>query len=245
MLTSPPPASARTRQSESPAADGRQRSRRLIQVRPPLEVADIFRIHGPAWRAANAGHVSLAQLKVMSAIETCRTAALGGHIEGCEDCGHRRDRVQPAAATAIVPSVRGQRRVTSRGRGRRLATRRASAMPLLRRPYGHHRDLPACGSGTRATIVTSRHRDHGVMIQHDEPQPPAEAMALQPAVRHAPASITNALTATMTAGSRCPSTSRGTIVALADRDHHRAAPLNRLAQSPRRLNRSTRILKSP
>ena len=59
-------------------------------MRPPLEVADIFRTHGPAWRAANAGHVSLAQLKVMSAIETCRTAALGGHIEGCEDCGHRR-----------------------------------------------------------------------------------------------------------------------------------------------------------
>ena len=59
-------------------------------MRPPLEVADIFRIHGPAWRAANAGHVSLAQLKVMSAIETCRTAALGGHIESCEDCGHRR-----------------------------------------------------------------------------------------------------------------------------------------------------------
>ena len=59
-------------------------------MRPPLEVADIFRIHGPPWRAANAGHVSLGQLKVMSAIETCRTAALGGHIEGCEDCGHRR-----------------------------------------------------------------------------------------------------------------------------------------------------------
>jgi hypothetical protein len=59
-------------------------------MRPPLEVADIFRIHGPAWRAAHAGHVSLAQFKVMSAIETCRTAALGGHIEGCEDCGHRR-----------------------------------------------------------------------------------------------------------------------------------------------------------
>jgi len=59
-------------------------------VRPALEVADIFRLHGPAWRAAHAGHVSLAQLKVMSAIESCRTAALGGHIEGCEDCGHRR-----------------------------------------------------------------------------------------------------------------------------------------------------------
>jgi hypothetical protein len=59
-------------------------------ARPPLEVADIFRAHGPAWRKANAGHVSLAQLKVMSAIETCRTAALGGHIERCVDCAHER-----------------------------------------------------------------------------------------------------------------------------------------------------------
>ncbi|HET6843393.1 MAG TPA: IS91 family transposase, partial [Candidatus Angelobacter sp.] len=48
--------------------------------RPSLEVADIFRGHGPAWRRANAGHVSLGQLKVMSAIESCRTAALGGHV---------------------------------------------------------------------------------------------------------------------------------------------------------------------
>ena len=59
-------------------------------MRQALEVADIFRRHGPAWRATHAGHVSLAQLKAMSAIETCRTAALGGHLEGCEDCGHRR-----------------------------------------------------------------------------------------------------------------------------------------------------------
>jgi hypothetical protein len=59
-------------------------------VRPALEVADIFRRHGAAWRATHAGHLSLAQLKVMSAIETCRTAALGGHVEGCEDCGHTR-----------------------------------------------------------------------------------------------------------------------------------------------------------
>jgi Putative transposase/Transposase zinc-binding domain len=56
--------------------------------RPALEVADIFRGHGPAWRAANAGHVSLDQLKVMSAIERCRTAALGGHVERCEKCAH-------------------------------------------------------------------------------------------------------------------------------------------------------------
>jgi hypothetical protein len=53
-----------------------------------LEVADIFRDHGPAWRHANAGHVSLAQLKVMAAIERCRTAALGGHVARCEDCAH-------------------------------------------------------------------------------------------------------------------------------------------------------------
>jgi Putative transposase/Transposase zinc-binding domain len=58
--------------------------------RPALEVADIFRDHGPAWRLANAGHVSLDQLKVMSAIERCRTAALGGHVAQCEndECRH-------------------------------------------------------------------------------------------------------------------------------------------------------------
>jgi len=59
-------------------------------ARPRLEVADVFRAHGAAWRKANAGRVSLAQLKVMSAIETCRTAALGGHVERCEDCAHTR-----------------------------------------------------------------------------------------------------------------------------------------------------------
>jgi hypothetical protein len=60
-------------------------------ARPPghsPEVADVFRAHGAAWRKANAGHVSLAQLKAMSAIEACRTAALGGHVERCEDCAH-------------------------------------------------------------------------------------------------------------------------------------------------------------
>lgn len=56
--------------------------------RPSLEVADIFRDHGPAWREAHAGHVSLGQLKVMSAVERCRTAALGGHVATCQDCDH-------------------------------------------------------------------------------------------------------------------------------------------------------------
>jgi hypothetical protein len=59
-------------------------------ARPLLEVADIFRGHGAAWREANRGHVSLGQLKAMSAIEHCRTAALGGHVARCQNaaCGH-------------------------------------------------------------------------------------------------------------------------------------------------------------
>lgn len=53
-----------------------------------LEVADIFRTHGPAWRLAQRSHLSLGQLKVMTAIEQCRTAALGGHVLRCPDCQH-------------------------------------------------------------------------------------------------------------------------------------------------------------
>jgi len=58
--------------------------------RHKLEVADIFRRHGAAWRAANEGHLSLGQRRVMTAIEICRTAALGGHVERCDECGHTR-----------------------------------------------------------------------------------------------------------------------------------------------------------
>jgi hypothetical protein len=58
--------------------------------RQGFEVADIFHRYGAAWRKANAGHVSLGQLQVMSAIENCRSAVLGGHVEHCEDCGHSR-----------------------------------------------------------------------------------------------------------------------------------------------------------
>jgi hypothetical protein len=55
-------------------------------ARPALEVADIFRAHGPAWRLQQAGHLSLGQLQVMSAIEQCRSAALGGHLLQCQAC---------------------------------------------------------------------------------------------------------------------------------------------------------------
>ena len=54
--------------------------------RAALEVADIFRVHGPAWRQAQHAHLSLGQLKVMSAIEQCRSAALGGHLLRCRAC---------------------------------------------------------------------------------------------------------------------------------------------------------------
>ena len=55
-----------------------------------LEGADSIRAHGAAYREDPAGHLSLDQLRVMSAIEACRTARLGGHVEACSDCGHQR-----------------------------------------------------------------------------------------------------------------------------------------------------------
>ena len=99
-------------------------------TRPPghsLEVADIFRAHGPAWRIANAGHVSLDQLKVMSAIETCRTAALGGHVERCEDCSHTR---------VAYNSCRNRHCPKCQGAAARqwLAEREAELLPV---PYYH------------------------------------------------------------------------------------------------------------
>ena len=95
--------------------------------RPALEVADIFRDHGPAWRHANAGHVSLGQLKVMSAIESCRTAALGGHVERCEDCAH---------TTIAYNSCRNRHCPKCQGAAAKdwLAEREAELLPA---PYYH------------------------------------------------------------------------------------------------------------
>ena len=96
--------------------------------RPVLEIADIFRDHGAAWRTANAGHVSLGQLKVMSAIERCRTAALGGHVARCERaCAHTviaynscRNRHCPKCQGAVAQEW--------------LAERKAELLPV---PYFH------------------------------------------------------------------------------------------------------------
>ena len=97
--------------------------------RPVLEVADVFRDHGPAWRDANRGHVSLGQLKVMSAIERCRTAALGGHVMLCENdaCGY----------TAIAyNSCRNRHCPKCQGAAARewMAARAAELLPV---PYFH------------------------------------------------------------------------------------------------------------
>jgi Transposase zinc-binding domain/Putative transposase len=97
--------------------------------RPALEVADIFRHHGPAWRQANAGHVSLGQLKVMSAIERCRTAALGGHVARCENakCG---------LTSIAYNSCRNRHCPKCQGAAARqwLAAREAELLPV---PYFH------------------------------------------------------------------------------------------------------------
>jgi hypothetical protein len=95
--------------------------------RPTLEVADIFRGHGAAWRKANAGHVSLGQLKVMSAIESCRTAALGGHVARCEKCAHTQ---------IAYNSCRNRHCPKCQGAAARewLAAREAELLPV---PYYH------------------------------------------------------------------------------------------------------------
>jgi predicted Zn-ribbon and HTH transcriptional regulator len=96
-------------------------------ARPALEVADIFRGHGSAWRQANAGRVSLDQLKVMSAIERCRTAALGGHVARCEDCGY---------TSIAYNSCRNRHCPKCQGAAARawLAEREAELLPV---PYFH------------------------------------------------------------------------------------------------------------
>jgi predicted Zn-ribbon and HTH transcriptional regulator len=95
--------------------------------RQALEVADIFRDRGPAWRRANAGHVSLEQLKVMSAIENCRTAALGGHVARCQDCAY---------TTIAYNSCRNRHCPKCQGAAAKewLAAREADLLPV---PYYH------------------------------------------------------------------------------------------------------------
>ena len=97
-----------------------------------LEVADIFRRHGPAYAQAHDGHIGRVEHRVMSAIELCRTAALGGHVEACEDCAHAR---------VAYNSCRNRPQLRYLGlkcqtatRERWLADRQADLLPV---PYFH------------------------------------------------------------------------------------------------------------
>ena len=92
-----------------------------------LEVADIFRRHGHAYRVAHDGHLGRVERRVMSAIELCRTAALGGHVEACADCAHAR---------VAYNSCRNRHcpKCQSATRERWLADRQADLLPV---PYFH------------------------------------------------------------------------------------------------------------
>src|SRR5262245_54840057 len=120
-----------TMRPQDPHGDGtgcesRPRARWGYPDSTPQAIADIFRGHGPAWREANRGHVSLGQLKVMSAIESCRTAALGGHVARCEDCARQ------AASRAIGrPHLSSQSGSTPHDRSHNLPHHRTRLTPAI------------------------------------------------------------------------------------------------------------------
>src|SRR4030081_1427331 len=130
-------------------------------ARPAPEIAGLFRDHGPAWRKANAGHARLGQWKVMSAIESCRTAALGGHVMRCEDCLH----TQIAYNSCLMGKFRNGEVATGLGRQSSFfqVVRRRSACLLLSittvvrrdrptgdRAPGRHKVFAACRRGSDA-----------------------------------------------------------------------------------------------
>ena len=96
-------------------------------MRPALEVADIFRHHGDAYRAEQCNHLSNTHRRVMAAIEACRTAALGGHVEQCQDCGTRRIAYN-SCRDRHCPKCQGLARLQW------LADRQAELLPV---PYFH------------------------------------------------------------------------------------------------------------
>ena len=112
-----------------------------------LEVADVFRRRGPVFRATHSEHLDRDQRRVMGAIEACRTAALGGHVRRCADCGH----------TAIAyNSCRNRHCPKCQGRAREawVAARRAELLPV---PYFHVAfTLPAPIGAIRAAAETLR-----------------------------------------------------------------------------------------
>src|SRR4051794_31082367 len=95
--------------------------------RPAIEIADILRRHGDTYRRDHAGHLGRVERRVMSAIVACRTEALGGHMEACDDCGTTR---------VAYNSCRNRHCPKCQGRARAawLAARQADLLPV---PYFH------------------------------------------------------------------------------------------------------------
>jgi predicted Zn-ribbon and HTH transcriptional regulator len=91
-------------------------------MRPALEVADIVRAHGAEFRQAHAGSLSARQKRVLRSIELCRTAALGGHMERCDQCGHERNAYN-SCADRHCPKCQ------SLGRAKWLEKRQAELLP--------------------------------------------------------------------------------------------------------------------
>jgi hypothetical protein len=96
-------------------------------MRPALEVADIFRRHGDAFRVAQHGRLLPDQRRVMAAIEACRTATLGGHVEQCDGCGLVRIAYN-SCRDRHCPKCQGL------ARAQWLADRQADLLPV---PYFH------------------------------------------------------------------------------------------------------------
>ena len=169
-----------------------------------LEVADILRAAGPAYRATQARHLSLQQLKAMSAIEHCRTAALGGHVEACADCGHQRiaynscrNRHCPKCQGATAPTWLAEREadllpvgyfhvvftlpveIASRRRSHGTAIRCAAAVPLLRWADDRHRILRPLGPASGASSHPTLSREGLSVTRHGLNHACAAAIALQ------------------------------------------------------------------
>ncbi len=98
-----------------------------MRVRPAFELADVFRRHGESYERANAGHLGRVERRVIGAITACRTAALGGHVEQCDDCGLTR-----IAYNSCRNRHCGKCQGTTRAEW--LAARQAELLPV---PYFH------------------------------------------------------------------------------------------------------------
>ena len=98
-----------------------------MKVRPAFELADVFRRHGETYERANAGHLGRVERRVIGAITACRTAALGGHVERCDDCGLTR---------IAYNSCRNRHcpKCQAAARAAWLAARQAELLPV---PYFH------------------------------------------------------------------------------------------------------------